>query len=185
MTPCFTARADARRNTCLTASGSGSKPAISNCIRARRGSCIARTSIGPKRSRHPVHLSRLHVPPPQGDGQVRPRLRELLTGGQPRRPQGDAADNPGLAGPTEERQERGRSLGHARPDPEGMAAILRPFPRLGAQVGLATREPSSGRMADAQAQEAGGPYTRAAETLKRLAQRQPRAFVHWSMGYQS
>ena len=27
--------------------------------------------------------------------------------------------------------------------------------------------------------------TRAAETLKRLAQRQPRAFVHWSMGYLS
>jgi RNA-directed DNA polymerase len=30
-----------------------------------------------------------------------------------------------------------------------------------------------------------GHKTRAAETLKRLAQRQPRAFVHWSMGYQS
>ena len=42
-------------------------------------------------------------------------------------------------------------LGHAWPDPEGMAAILRPFPRLGAQVGLATREPIPGRMADAQA----------------------------------
>ena len=77
--------------------------------------------------------------------------RELLTGGQPRRPQGHAADNPGMAGPTEERQERGRSLGHAWPDPEGMAAILRPFPRLGAQVGLAAREPVPDRMADAQA----------------------------------
>jgi RNA-directed DNA polymerase len=30
-----------------------------------------------------------------------------------------------------------------------------------------------------------GHKTRAAETLKRLAQRQPRAFVHWSMGYLS
>jgi hypothetical protein len=33
----------------LTASGSGSRPAISNYIRAIHGSCIARTSIGPKR----------------------------------------------------------------------------------------------------------------------------------------
>jgi RNA-directed DNA polymerase len=30
-----------------------------------------------------------------------------------------------------------------------------------------------------------GHKTRAAATLKRLAQRQPRAFVHWSMGYLS
>ena len=30
-----------------------------------------------------------------------------------------------------------------------------------------------------------GHKTRAAETLKRLAQSQPRAFVHWSMGYLS
>jgi RNA-directed DNA polymerase len=30
-----------------------------------------------------------------------------------------------------------------------------------------------------------GHKTRAAETLKRLAQRQPRAFVHWSMGFLS
>jgi RNA-directed DNA polymerase len=30
-----------------------------------------------------------------------------------------------------------------------------------------------------------GHKARAAETLKRLAQRQPRAFVHWSMGYLS
>ena len=49
MTPCFTARADDRRNTCSSASGNGFRPAISNCIRARHGSCIARTSIGPKR----------------------------------------------------------------------------------------------------------------------------------------
>jgi integrase/recombinase XerD len=49
MTPCFIARADVRRNTCLIASGSGSRPAISNFIRARHGSCIARTSIGPRR----------------------------------------------------------------------------------------------------------------------------------------
>ena len=108
-------------------------------------------------SRHPVHLSRLHVPTPQGGGQVWPRLCELLAGRQPRRPQGHAADDPGMAGPTEERQELGRSFGHARTDPEGMAAILRPFPRLGAQVGLAAREPILDRMADAQAQEAGGP----------------------------
>ena len=33
-----TARADVRRNTCLSASGNGSRPAISNCIRARHGS---------------------------------------------------------------------------------------------------------------------------------------------------
>jgi len=57
--------------------------------------------------RHPVHLSRLHVPTPQGGGQVWPRLCELLAGRQPRRPQSDAADNPGMAGPTEERQELG------------------------------------------------------------------------------
>ena len=48
MTPCFTARADARRNTCLSASENGSRPAISNCIRVRHGSCTARTSIGPR-----------------------------------------------------------------------------------------------------------------------------------------
>ena len=84
-------------------------------------------------------------------------LCELLAGRQPRRPQGDAADDPGMADPTEERQEPGRSFGHARTDPEGMAAILRPFPRLGAEVGLAAREPVPDRMADAQAQEAGGP----------------------------
>src|ERR1700751_5559382 len=47
-----------------------------------------------------------------------------------------------------------------------MAAILRPFPRLGAQVGLAAHEPCSGRMADAQAQEAGGPQN----TCRRNAQ---------------
>src|SRR5271165_3323403 len=108
-------------------------------------------------SRHPVHLPRLHVPTPQGGGQVRPRVCELLAGRQPRRPQGHAADDPGMAGPTEERQEPDRSLGHARTDTEGMAAILRPFPRLGPQVGLASREPVPDRMADAQAQEAGGP----------------------------
>ena len=39
--------------------------------------------------------------------QVWPRLCELLAGRQPRRPQSDAADNPGMAGPTEERQELG------------------------------------------------------------------------------
>ena len=32
---------------------------------------------------------------------------------------------------------------------------------------------------------ANGHKTRAAETLKRLAQRQPGALVHWSMGYLS
>ncbi len=44
---CFTARANGRRSMCLIASGNGSRPASSNCIRARHGSCIARTSIGP------------------------------------------------------------------------------------------------------------------------------------------
>jgi hypothetical protein len=44
---------------------------------------------------------------------------------------------------------------------KGMAAILRPFLRFGAQVGLATHEPCSGRMVDAQAQEAGGPQKHA------------------------
>src|SRR5271165_5726699 len=38
-----------------------------------------------------------------------------------------------------------------------MATILRPLPRLGAQVGLAACEPILDRMADAEAQEAGGP----------------------------
>jgi Reverse transcriptase (RNA-dependent DNA polymerase) len=95
--------------------------------------------------------------PRKGGGQVRPRLWELLADRQPRRPQGHAADDPGMADPTEERQESGRSFGHARTDPERMAAILRPFPRLGAQVGLASREPVPDRMADGQAQEAGGP----------------------------
>ena len=42
-------------------------------------------------------------------------------------------------------------------DPARMAAILRPFPRLGAQVGLAACELILDRMADAEAQEAGGP----------------------------
>ena len=74
---------------------------------------------------------------------------ELLAGRQQRRPQGHAADGPGMAGPTEERQEPGRSLGHARTDPEGMAAVLRPFPQLGAQVGLAACEQVPDRMADA------------------------------------
>ena len=60
--------------------------------------------------RHPVHVSRLHVPAPQGGGQVRPRLRELLAGRQPRRPQGDAADDQGMAPATEERQELGRPI---------------------------------------------------------------------------
>src|SRR3979411_3032826 len=41
---CFTARASARQNMCLIVSGNGSGPANSNCIRARHGSCIARTS---------------------------------------------------------------------------------------------------------------------------------------------
>src|SRR5208337_3326898 len=66
---------------------------------------------------------RLHVPTPQGGGQVRPRVSELLAGRQPRRPQGHAADDPGMAGPTEERQEPDRSLGHARTDTEGMACL--------------------------------------------------------------
>src|SRR5271154_4749512 len=157
MTPCFTARADARRNTCLSASENGSRPAISNCIRARHGSCTARTSIGPRRiptSSSPFSATRSD---PARRGQVWPRLCELLAGGQPRRAQGHAADNPGMAGPTEERQEPGRSFGHARTDLEGMATILRPFPRLGAQVGLAACEPILDRMVDAEAQEAGGP----------------------------
>ena len=108
-TPCFTARADVRRNTCLIcASGNGSRPAISNCIRARHGSCIARTSIGPRKNPDiQFTFLRLHVPTPQGGGQVRPRLCELLAGRQPRRPQGDAANNSGMAGPTDERQEPG------------------------------------------------------------------------------
>jgi Reverse transcriptase (RNA-dependent DNA polymerase) len=46
MMRCFTARANARQNTCLIVSGSGSRPASSNCILARHGLCIARTSIG-------------------------------------------------------------------------------------------------------------------------------------------
>ena len=67
---------------------------------------INRTGRSP---RYPVHVSRLHVPAPQGGGQVWPGLRELLPGRQPRRPQSHAADDPGMAPPTEERQELGRS----------------------------------------------------------------------------
>src|SRR5438309_1065346 len=44
-----------------------------------------------------------------------------------------------------------------RPDPEGLAAVLRPLPRIGAQTGVAEHEPVSDPVADAQAQEAGGP----------------------------
>ena len=71
-----------------------------------------------------------------------------------------------------------------------LSAMLGPILRgwqqyygLGAQVGLAAREPVGWLMR--KHKKVPGHKTRAAETLKRLAQRQPRAFVHWSMGYLS
>ena len=66
-----------------------------------------------------------------------------------------------------------------------MATILRPFPRLGAQVGLAACEPILDRWLMRKHKKLAGHKTRAAETLKRLAQRHPGALVHWSMGYLS
>jgi hypothetical protein len=160
MTRRFTARADGRWNTCLIASGSGSAPASSNCIRARHGSCIARTSIGSAKT--PLSSSRFsaNVPPPQGGGEVWPRLRELLSGRQSRRPQGHAAENPGMASATEKRQEPGRLVGHVRSDPGEMAAISRPLPWIGAQVSMAEHEHVSDPLADAQAQEARGPQNK-------------------------
>lgn len=64
MMRCFTARADARQNTCLTASGSGSRPASSNCMLVRRALCIARTSIGPTITpTSSSHFSAIHSAP--------------------------------------------------------------------------------------------------------------------------
>ena len=57
-----------------------------------------------------------------------------------------------------------------------------PLPRIGAQTGVAEHEPVPDPVADAQVQGLTGHETRAAEMLKRLAQGQPGAFVHWSLG---
>ena len=67
----------------------------------------------------------------------------------------------------------------------GWHAILRPFPRLGAQVGLANFNRYLVGWMRRKHKKLAGHRTRAAETLDRLAQRQPRAFVHWWLGYLS
>ncbi len=85
------------------------------------------------------------------------RVYVNISWGEPRRPQGHAADDQGMAPATEERQELGPPIGHVRSDPEGLAAILWPVLRIGAQASVAKHEPVSDPMADAQAQEAGGP----------------------------
>ena len=152
-----------------------------------RLAALARTHAMPDRDepRHPVHLSRLHVPTPQGGRQVWPRLCELLAGRQPRRPQSDAADNPGMAGPTEERQEladlsamlgpilRGWQQYYGHFHSSALKSVWRRVNR--SLIGWLMRKHK----------KLAGHKTRAAETLKRLAQRQPGALVHWSMGYLS
>src|ERR1700748_2178442 len=62
-----------------------------------------------------------------------------------------------MAPATEERQEHGRSFDHVRSNPEGVAAVLWPLPRVGAQTGVAKHEPVPDPMADAQVQGAGRP----------------------------
>ena len=65
----------------------------------------------------------------------------------------------------------------------GWPAILRPFPRSSALKSVWRRVNRSliGWLMRKHKKVASH-KTQAAETLKRLAQRQPRAFVHWSMG---
>jgi hypothetical protein len=68
---------------------------------------------------------------------------------------------------------------------KGMAAILRPFLRFGAQVGLATHEPCSvGWLMRKHKKLAGHKNTRR-RNAQTAGATSPRAFVHWSMGYLS
>ena len=100
MTPCFIARADVRRNYVLDRIR-GRFQACNLELHPGKTRIVYCKDINPDRgeSRHPVHLSR-------GYYTFRPRKAvdkygrvyvELLTGCQPRRPQGHAADNPGVA----------------------------------------------------------------------------------------
>ena len=66
-----------------------------------------------------------------------------------------------------------------------MAAILRPFPQLGVKSVWRRVNGSLIGWLMRKHKKLAGHKTRAAETLKRLAQRQPGALVHWSMGYLS
>ena len=93
------------------------------------GSCIARTSIRTE-ANPDIQFTFLGYTfrPRKGGGQVRPRLRELLTGAVSR----DAlkAMRQTIRG-WRVQLKNDKSVadlpGHAGPDPEGMAAILRPI----------------------------------------------------------
>src|SRR5271166_648008 len=86
-----------------------------------------------------------------------------------------------MAGPTEERQERGRSLGHAWPDPEGWQQYYGHF--HGSALKSVWRRVNRSLIGwlMRKHKKLAGHKTRAAETLKRLAQRQPGALVRMSV----
>src|ERR1700744_4316722 len=137
---CFTARASARQNTCLIASGSGSRPASSSCIQARHGLCIARTSIGPRITPNPVHIfqftflgytfrprkavdkyDRVYVNfSPAVSRDALKAMRQTIRGW-----------------PLHRKSDKSMA---DRPDPAGGAAILWPLLRIGPQAGVAKRE---------------------------------------------
>lgn len=97
--------------------------------------------------------TRLYVQAAQGSGQIWPGLCELFPGCKSRGLQGHAADHSGVASAIEVRQGTGRSFGHVRSDPHGVAAILWPLPWVGDVDGLETCERLSGALADAQIQK--------------------------------
>ena len=186
MTPCFIARADVRRNTCLIASGSGSRPAISNFIRARHGSCIARTSIGTEanpdiqftflgytfRPRKAVDkYGRVYVNfSPAVSRDALKAMRQTIRGWRVQlKNDKSVADLSAMLGPIL----RGWQQYYGHFHGSALKSVWRRVNR--SLIGWLMRKHK----------KVAGHKTRAAETLKRLAQRQPRAFVHWSMGYLS
>ena len=90
-----------------------------------------------------------------------------------------------MAPATEERQELGRFIGHVRSDPKGLAAVLRRLSRIGAPTSWRNMNLFLIRWLMRKYKKLAGHKTRAAETLKRLAQGEPDAFIHWSLGYLS
>ena len=172
--------------SCLIASGSGSKPAISNFIRARHRIVyckdINRTEANPDiqftflgytfRPRKAVDkYGRVYVNfSPAVSRDALKAMRQTIRGWRVQlKNDKSVADLSAMPGPIL----RGWQQYYGHFHGSALKSVWRRVNR--SLIGWLMRKHK----------KVAGHKTRAAETLKRLAQRQPRAFVHWSMGYLS
>jgi RNA-directed DNA polymerase len=90
-----------------------------------------------------------------------------------------------MAPATEERQDVGRSIGHVAPILKGWQQYYGRFHGSALKSVWRNMNLFLVRWLMRKHKKLAGRKTRAAEALKRLAQGEPGAFTHWSLGYLS